>query len=174
MVCKSRGQMQNLKLNSFVVSCVFLLCLLVFFLKVICKLIFYIRVRVILVVLSHSNPRSSWDGLLAFINVLKIGALILSHWHGLYIPYGPVHHLPQKDSRSKRSSREKLHTDNTNVKPLFMTWILLFLLAGSGKDINRCWIKTSSLGPYFIHWESLQLFLLHIVIITPVGRAELI
>lgn len=33
MVCKSRGQMQNLKLNSFVVSCVFFLCLLVFFLK---------------------------------------------------------------------------------------------------------------------------------------------
>lgn len=31
MVCKSRGRMQNLKLNSSGVSCVFFLCLFVFF-----------------------------------------------------------------------------------------------------------------------------------------------
>lgn len=33
--------------------------------------------------------------------------------------------------------------------------IALFSLAGLWKDINRCWIKTSSVGPYFIHLQIL-------------------
>lgn len=33
--------------------------------------------------------------------------------------------------------------------------IALFSLAGLWKDINRCWIKTSSVGPYFIHLKVL-------------------
>lgn len=33
--------------------------------------------------------------------------------------------------------------------------IALFPLAGLWKDINRCWIETSSVGPFFIHLQIL-------------------
>jgi len=85
MVCRARGQMQNLELNSFAVSDMFFLCVLVSFFK--CNLqvnMFYLRVRkrIMLtcgVVALQTNKNISRDSLVAFICLLKIGALILLH-----------------------------------------------------------------------------------------------